>query len=69
MVSCHDPENFNDPERFLPERWLADDWKINSRCTEVGAKLVQPFGVGRRQCPGKRFVEMELMLILAKVTR
>lgn len=49
MISCHDPNNFKDPEMFLPERWLTDDTKVNSRCTEAGANLVVPFGIGRRQ--------------------
>ena len=29
--------------------------------------LVAPFGRGRRMCPGKRFVDLELHLLLAKV--
>lgn len=68
MISCHDPENFKSPDEFLPERWLMDETKTNSRCTEAGANLVVPFGVGKRQCPGRRFVEMELTLITAKVS-
>lgn len=67
MISCHDPQNFTHPEEFKPERWLVDNSKANTRGTEVGANLVVPFGVGKRQCPGRRFVEMELMLIIAKV--
>lgn len=67
MISCHDPDNFKNPNDYIPERWLADDTKTNSRCTEAGANLVVPFGVGKRQCPGRRFVEMELILIVAKV--
>lgn len=49
MISCHDPANFKDPESFLPERWLVDDSKMNSRCTEAGANIVVPFGIGKRQ--------------------
>lgn len=67
MISCHDPQNFTYPEDFKPERWLVDNSMANTRGTEVGANLVVPFGVGKRQCPGRRFVEMELMLIVAKV--
>lgn len=31
--------------------------------------LVTPFGTGRRICPGKRFVEKGLQLIVARVVR
>lgn len=67
MVACHDADNFKNPDAFVPERWLIDDSKANSRCAENGANIVVPFGIGKRQCPGRRFVEMELMLIIAKV--
>lgn len=67
MVSCHNPSNFTKPNIFIPERWLIDDAKGNTRCTDAGVSLVVPFGVGKRQCPGRRFVEMELMLTIAKV--
>jgi hypothetical protein len=36
--------------------------------TRISPFLVVPFGLGRRVCPGKRFVEQELHLALAKVT-
>lgn len=67
MISCHDPNNFKNPDDYVPERWLIDDTKSSSRSSECGANIVVPFGVGKRQCPGKRFVEMELMIIVAKV--
>lgn len=67
MVTCHDPNNFKDPDIYMPDRWLVDETKSSSRCTEIGANLVVPFGVGKRQCPGRRFVEMELLILIAKV--
>lgn len=67
MTSCHDPNNFKDADQYIPERWLNEETRESSRCAEPGVNLVVPFGVGKRQCPGRRFVEMELMLILAKV--
>lgn len=69
MISCHDPNNFKNPDDYVPERWLIDDTKSSSRSSESGANIVVPFGVGKRQCPGKRFVEMELLIIVAKVRR
>lgn len=67
MTSCHDADNFRDADEFIPDRWLDDDAKTTCRSTDPGTAIVVPFGVGKRQCPGRRFVEMELLLILAKV--
>ncbi|XP_076235574.1 cytochrome P450 family 24 subfamily A member shade [Calliopsis andreniformis] len=54
--------NFKDASQYLPERWLRP-------MTPHSPLLVAPFGAGRRMCPGKRFVELALQLILAKVIR
>lgn len=69
MTSCHDSSNFKDADQYIPERWLNEQTRISARCAEPGVNLVVPFGVGKRQCPGRRFVEMELMLTLAKVSK
>lgn len=55
-------ENFKDASTYRPERWLRPP-------TPHSPMLVAPFGAGRRICPGKRFVELALQLILAKVIR
>ena len=57
-----DEENFKDAGRYLPDRWLTS---INPH----SPLLVAPFGTGRRICPGKRFVDLALQLILAKIVR
>lgn len=67
MIACHDPGSFKNPDQFLPERWLNDGEKSSCRGSDAGVNIVVPFGIGKRQCPGRRFVEMELILILAKV--
>lgn len=33
-----------------------------------GSAIVQPFGIGKRICPGKKFVGMELGTIVSKVS-
>lgn len=53
-------ENFKDAKKYLPERWTTPT-------TPHSPLLVAPFGAGRRICPGKRFVDLALQLILAKV--
>lgn len=34
-----------------------------------GASLVLPFGIGRRTCPGKKYTEMQLSVVVAKVKK
>ncbi|XP_068619922.1 ecdysone 20-monooxygenase [Battus philenor] len=59
-AACRREENFFRAQEFLPERWTG--------CFEPHSPgLVAPFGRGRRMCPGKRFVELELHLLLAKI--
>ncbi|XP_012286900.1 ecdysone 20-monooxygenase [Orussus abietinus] len=57
-----DDRNFKDASKCIPERWLKPT-------VPHSPLLVAPFGSGRRICPGKRFVEQTLQLILAKVVR
>ncbi|XP_050354520.1 ecdysone 20-monooxygenase isoform X1 [Nymphalis io] len=59
-AACRREENFWRASEYLPERW------IDVREPHVPG-IVAPFGRGRRMCPGKRFVELELHLILAKI--
>ncbi|XP_055716426.1 ecdysone 20-monooxygenase isoform X1 [Phlebotomus papatasi] len=69
MIACHSEENFRYANHFLPERWITAG-KDNSRFNlRHSPNLVLPFGIGRRSCPGKRFVDMELTLLIAKIIR
>lgn len=65
MVACSKDENFPDAMQFKPERWI--DNKGNFSMNIENGGIVVPFGIGKRTCPGKRFVEMEIILLLAKV--
>ncbi|XP_078687965.1 cytochrome P450 27C1-like [Branchiostoma floridae x Branchiostoma belcheri] len=58
-----DPEAFEDPESFNPDRW-----------TRMGTEKVNtfssvPFGFGPRQCAGRRLAEMEMYLVLARLVQ
>lgn len=64
MHACNSDANFADAQQFRPMRWLDRD-----HGQPDAASLVVPFGIGRRTCPGRRFVEMELTLLLAKMVR
>jgi hypothetical protein len=61
-LACLDDKNFKDATSYKPERWLDD-------LTKKSPFLVAPFGCGKRMCPGKRFIELELQIVLAKVSK
>ncbi|KAJ8047660.1 Cytochrome P450 2U1 [Holothuria leucospilota] len=59
----HDPEEWKDPEKFLPERFLDSDQKVFSPNSLV------PFSLGRRVCPGETLAKMELFLFLTSLVQ
>lgn len=54
----HDPKYFKNPDTFDPERFMSD------KLDEVP---FQPFGLGRRVCPGDRFAMNSLMVVISKL--
>jgi cytochrome P450 len=63
QVSCRQSEYFSDPNSFIPERWLKDSVNFEKR----SPFLLLPFGYGPRMCIGRRFAEMEIYVLLAKI--
>ena len=55
-----DSVNFEHPEIFKPERYI---------CPNTGVfkphPLLVPFGIGKRECPGKSLAKLELFLFFA----
>ncbi|XP_013390825.1 cytochrome P450 2H1 [Lingula anatina] len=49
----HDKNNFEDPYKLKPERWLDDDGKV------IKSDKMIPFSMGPRICLGKGHAEME----------
>jgi len=56
----HDPELYPDPEEFKPERFLDEDGNFKD-----DPKLSLAFGVGKRICPGRHFVEATLFITVS----
>ncbi|ROT68380.1 Cytochrome P450 2L1, partial [Penaeus vannamei] len=54
----HDPRYWNNPEKFMPERWLDDQGKFTTK-----KEGFLPFGVGKRVCVGESLARMELFII------
>lgn len=62
-VIHRDARFFDDPLRFVPERWL------DERAKSVPRFAYFPFGGGPRSCIGASFASMEAVLILATVAQ
>jgi cytochrome P450 len=61
--SCyHSAENFRDPDKFVPERWLGDE-----RYKDDRKKALQPFSLGPRNCLGMNLAYAEVRVILARL--
>jgi len=56
-----DPEVWEEPEIFRPERFLTEDGKTHK------PKHFMPFGAGQRMCLGDKIAEMELQLFFTSL--
>lgn len=70
FVFCHyvlsrDPSIFPEPESFYPQRWLKSE-PDNLRAQHPFGSV--PFGYGIRGCLGRRIAELEMQLLLARVS-
>lgn len=66
VLTHMDEKNFPKAEQFIPERWLtggAAEHKANHPFAFL------PFGFGPRMCVGKRFANLELENLIAKIFR
>ena len=58
----HDPELYPDPEEFKPERFLNEDGSVRDDPT-----LSLVFGIGKRICPGRHFVDATVFILTASI--
>ena len=61
-VMHRDPQHYDEPERFNPDRWLDER-------TGAAKFTYFPFGAGPRSCIGSSFAMMEAVLVLATIAQ
>ena len=76
---CKNEIHFTQADKFVPERWSRDQIENQQSadggvCPMAASKasnpfVYLPFGFGPRMCIGKRIVEMELEIALARIIR
>lgn len=59
----HDPEFYPEPEKFIPERFMAEELAARPTCSWL------PFGDGSRNCIGMRFGKMQTNIALFHLLR
>ncbi|KAH8077107.1 cytochrome P450 [Cristinia sonorae] len=60
----HDPNDYPEPEKFMPERYLDKDGKIDLNVRDPTAVA---FGFGRRKCAGFDFALISLHMFMASM--
>ncbi|CAK9806584.1 Probable cytochrome P450 12a5, mitochondrial [Anthophora plagiata] len=63
QITSQREENFEDPTKFKPERWLTSSPRSDTDFSYL------PFGYGMRSCLGKHMAETKMMLLTAKLIR
>ncbi|XP_076039670.1 putative cytochrome P450 CYP44 [Oratosquilla oratoria] len=62
-ILLRDPDYFEDPDTFRPERWLrSKDWNPANH-----PYIPTPFSMGTRMCAGRRFAEQDLYIGLCRI--
>lgn len=66
IVTGNMEEHVSDPKTFKPERWLkASQGGVEGKLHPFASL---PYGYGARMCLGRRFADLEMQILLAKVS-
>ncbi|XP_017887068.2 cytochrome P450 302a1, mitochondrial, partial [Ceratina calcarata] len=70
QIICRLPEYFDEPDSFIPERWLRDQSEGDERLNpgkSVHPYVLLPFGHGPRSCIARRFAEQNMQVLLLRI--
>ncbi|KAK3382212.1 cytochrome P450 [Lasiosphaeria ovina] len=62
-----DPDFYDEPDRFMPERYMRDPVGAKAGVSQLGRKAVYTFGAGRRECPGRDFVYQSMRMAMSQI--
>ncbi|KAL0937773.1 Fumitremorgin C synthase 4 [Colletotrichum truncatum] len=70
----HDPDEYEDPDSFQPERFLENPWgirrndeKLQDAAADQSRRTTYGFGAGRRVCAGQRMAENSMLMTMSKI--
>ncbi|CAB3359762.1 Hypothetical predicted protein [Cloeon dipterum] len=69
IVTGNMEEYVNDASSFRPERWMKQQQQCPMHKDKVHPFASLPYGYGARMCLGRRFADLEIQVLLAKLIR
>ncbi|GKT49482.1 cytochrome P450 monooxygenase atE [Colletotrichum spaethianum] len=70
----HDPDEYEDPDSFKPERFVNSTFGVNGSderfkdgISDQSRRLTYGFGAGRRVCAGQRMAENSMLMTMSKL--
>lgn len=66
ILAANEEKYFKNADKYMPERWLKSEKDLRS-LKEFHPFATLPFGFGARMCMGKKFVDLALEIMIAKV--
>jgi cytochrome P450 len=64
---AHDPEFYEEPERYNPDRFFRDPVGAKEGVSQLGRKAIYTFGAGRRECLGKDFFFQNIRIAFSQI--
>ena len=64
---AHDPDFYEEPERYNPDRFFRDSVGAREGVWQKGRKAIYTFGAGRRECLGKDFALQSIRLAMSQM--
>jgi cytochrome P450 len=62
-----DPNFYDEPYEYRPERYLHDPLGAKPGVSQVGRKALYTFGAGRRECPGTDFFFQNIRIAVSQI--
>ena len=64
---AHDPECYDEPDRYDPDRYIRDPVGVKKGVSHSGRKPIYTFGAGRRECLGKEYFFQNIRIALSQI--
>jgi Cytochrome P450 len=68
ILLCKQEKYFSRATEYIPERWIRTSEEQIPETKKIHPFVSLPFGFGPRMCVGRRFAELEIETLVARVS-